>query len=120
MQYAIVEQQAAPPPEDHLLLGLPWKDAAIVPPPEDLAAAVSGGLADAVGFNGAGRPTVWPIPYFVAYWAAPVRGLRPGSYTVFARSIDGQGGIQPMPRPVASFRQSGENRIPSATFTVTG
>ncbi len=119
VQYAIVAQQAAPPPEDHLLLGLPWKDAVIVPPPEDLAAAVAGGLADAVGFNAAGRPSVWPIPYFVAYWAAPVHGLRPGAYTVFARSIDGQGGIQPMPRPVASFKQSGENKIASATFTVT-
>ena len=119
VQYAIVEQQAAPPPEDHLLLGLPWKEAVIVPPPEDLAAKVAGGLADAVGFNGTGHPRVWPIPYFVAYWAAPVRGLRPGSYTVFARSIDGQGGIQPMPRPVASFKQSGENKIASATFTVT-
>jgi DMSO/TMAO reductase YedYZ molybdopterin-dependent catalytic subunit len=118
VQYAIVEQQAAPPPEDQLLLGLPWKDVVIAPPPGNLAAAVTGGLADAVGFNGAGRPSVWPIPHFVAYWAASVRGLRPGAYTVFARSIDGQGAIQPMPRPVASFRQSGENKIPSATFTV--
>jgi DMSO/TMAO reductase YedYZ molybdopterin-dependent catalytic subunit len=118
VQYAIVEQQAVPPPGDQLLLGLPWKDAVVAPPPENLAAAVTGGLADAAGFNGAGRPRVWPIPYFVAYWAAPVRGLRPGAYTVFARSIDGQGAIQPMPRPVASFRQSGENKIPSASFTV--
>jgi DMSO/TMAO reductase YedYZ molybdopterin-dependent catalytic subunit len=119
VQYAIVEQQAAPPPEDRLLLGLPWKDAMIMPPPEDLAASVAGGLADATGFNGSGHPSVWPIPYFVAYWAAPVRNLRPGSYTLFARSIDGQGGIQPMPRPAVSFRQSGENWIASSTFTVT-
>jgi DMSO/TMAO reductase YedYZ molybdopterin-dependent catalytic subunit len=119
VQYAIVEQQAVSPPGDHLLLGLPWKDATIMPPPEDMAAAVAGGLADAMGFTGAGRPTVWPIPHFVAYWAAPVRRLRPGAYTLYARSIDRQGAVQPMPRPAASFRQSGENGIASSTFTVT-
>ena len=118
VQYAIVEQASAPPANDPLLLGLPWKDAVIMPPPEDLGAAVAGGLADAAGFNAGGRPSVWPIPYFVAYWAAPVRRLPAGTYTVFARSIDGLGHIQPMPRPVASFKQSGENKIPSATFTV--
>jgi DMSO/TMAO reductase YedYZ molybdopterin-dependent catalytic subunit len=131
VQYAIVEQQGAPPPKDDLLLGLPWKDATIMPPPEDMATTVAGGLADAIGFergpqagsrlgvpNGAWRPTVWPIPYFVAYWAAPIGRLRPGRYTLYARSIDGQGGIQPMPRPAASFRQSGENWIASSTFTV--
>lgn len=120
VQYAIVEQQATPPPEDRLMLGLPWKDAVIMPPPENMAATVTGGLADVAGFNGAGRPNVWPIPFFVAYWAAPVRRLQPGSYALYARSIDGQGGVQPMPRPVASFRQSGENPIASSTFTVTG
>ena len=55
--------------------------------------------------------------YTIAHWATLLKGVKPGKYDVYCRTIDLKGIAQPMPRP---FKKSGRNAIQKAEFTVEG
>ena len=94
------ETANTPPGDDPYLDKLPWKDAAILPPPADLATQIPGGTKGVHGFDPtSGKPLIWPIPFFYCYFAAVFRDLTPGSYLAYYRSIDRNGIAQPLPRP---------------------
>ena len=116
-----VQPKAEPwPAEDVYFTRAPWRDAAILPPPERWG----GGLADdrvpagTQGFDPAtGRPRTWPLRLCKAHWAALLPGLAPGDYTLRCRTVDEKGQAQPMPRP---FRKSGGCAIEAVDVRVRG
>lgn len=80
-----------------------WKDAAILPPPQDWGGGLPGGKLPAGTHQidpKTGKPRQWPMRYTIAHWAALLPGLPPGSYELCCRTIDLNGIAQPMPRPL--------------------
>lgn len=117
VQCAIVPADAPLPVDDPYRLKLPWQDAAVIPPPADFAAKIPGGPKGVFGLEPkTGAPLTWPIPGFIGYWGAVIRGLRPGKYQLYARAINQNGDAQPLPRP---FDVSGPTRLPSAAIEIT-
>ena len=53
--------------------------------------------------------------YTIAHWATLLKGVAPGVYDVYCRTIDANGIAQPMPRP---FRKSGHSAIQKSSITV--
>ncbi len=72
--------------------------------------------AGTVGFDGNGKPLMWPMRLAKAHWAALLPGLAAGKYVVRCRTIDARGQAQPMPRP---FKKSGRCEIEAEMITVT-
>jgi len=110
VQYSI-QPEGAPPADDPYLTKADWKDAEILPPPEDWGGGLEGGKLPPVPLQfdpESGRPRSWPLRYTIAHWAALAPGLEPGSYHLRCRTIDDRGAAQPMPRP---FPKSGNNAI---------
>ena len=106
------------PREDEYMLTAPWKDAAILPSPQDWG----GDLADnqipdgTIGFDpNSGRPKSWPMRLTKAHWAILHPGLEAGDYVLRCRTIDEKGNPQPLPRP---FRKSGRAAIQRISFRV--
>jgi hypothetical protein len=97
-----------------------WKDADILPAPDDWGGGLPDGKLPAIPrqFDVAtGKPHRWPIPYTIAHWAALVTAARPGKYDLRCRTIDANGVAQPMPRP---FPKSGHNVIQKVQIIVEG
>jgi DMSO/TMAO reductase YedYZ molybdopterin-dependent catalytic subunit len=98
-----VQPRGAPLPEDdpHFLCG-DWRDAAILPPPQDWGGGLAVGVRPdpRLDLDGRSSPN-WPLRYTIVHWAAELGGLAPGSYALRCRSIDQNGIAQPMPRPFA-------------------
>jgi DMSO/TMAO reductase YedYZ molybdopterin-dependent catalytic subunit len=124
VQYSIEPQGAASQPQGAAAADDPyfhkaeWKDAEILPPPQDWG----GGLADGklppvpLQFDPAtGEPRSWPLRYAIVHWAALAPGLAPGRYALRCRTIDDRGAAQPMPRP---FPKSGKNAIHEVPLVV--
>jgi DMSO/TMAO reductase YedYZ molybdopterin-dependent catalytic subunit len=110
VQYS-VHSQKEPRPEE-------WKDAAILPPPENWGGGLPGGKLPegTFGFDAkTGKPVEWPMKYTNVLWAALLPGLEPGSYDLGCRTIDGNGIAQPMPRP---FLRTGVTAIHRVTLIV--
>ena len=97
---------------DPELLAGPWTPCELQPPPADWAAALPDGTEarEVFGFDGAGAPTSWPLPYSYAGFSAAVdtAKLAPGKYEMRARSVDAMGHAQPEPRP---SQKNGKNGI---------
>ncbi len=111
-------QDAALPDDDPYFLRSDWHDAEILPPPDNWG----GGLPDGklpgtpLLFDPAtGKPRAWPQRYALAHWTTQLRGLEPGKYFVYCRTIDLNGNAQPMPRP---FAKSGRNAIQRVSLVV--
>lgn len=96
-----------------------WKDAEILPPPDNWGGGFGDGkLPEIPGqIDAAGNPIEWPPRYTLAHWAALLPDVAPGKYDLRCRTIDKNGVAQPMPRP---FAKSGGNGIHSVSLTVRG
>jgi len=103
--------------DDKYFTKAPWRDAEILPPPEDWGGDIPENRipASTYGFNDQGQPQSWPIRLAKAHWAALLPGLPVGKYILRCRTIDENGTAQPMPRP---FRKSGRAAIAEVKFSV--
>jgi DMSO/TMAO reductase YedYZ molybdopterin-dependent catalytic subunit len=100
VQYCIHAHKEPWPAEDPYRTKANWRDAAILPPPTDWGGGLPGGkLPSTLQTDPAtGKPIEWPLRYTIVHWAVLLPGLRPGSYDVCCRTIDGNGIAQPLPR----------------------
>jgi DMSO/TMAO reductase YedYZ molybdopterin-dependent catalytic subunit len=107
------------PADDPYFTKAPWRDAQLLPPPTKWGGDLPGGKlpADVRFFTKDGRPKQWPLRYTIAHWATLLKGVQPGKYDVYCRTLDAKGIAQPMPRP---FRKSGRNAIQKGQLTVEG
>lgn len=118
VQYWLHPQAAPLPPDDPYFTGADWRDADILPLPDDWAHSLPAGESRELPeqFDPAsGRPRQWPLRYTVAHWAALVPGVPAGQYDLRCRTIDPAGRAQPLPRP---FAKSGRNAIQRAPLLV--
>ena len=108
-----LSRRCSPSKDDPYLQKLPWQDGQVLPPPSDFAARIPGGPKGVFGLDPAsGAPSALPIPGFLAYWVAVIRGLKPGHYKIYACAVTGHGDAQPLPRP---FAASGVTTLPSVS-----
>ncbi|HWI56163.1 MAG TPA: molybdopterin-dependent oxidoreductase [Bacillota bacterium] len=100
VQYCIQPHQDASPAADPFWTKADWKDATILPPPADWGGGLPGGKLPPTAQTdpATGKPLEWPLRYTLVHWAVLLPGLRPGSYDVCCRTIDGNGLAQPFPR----------------------
>jgi DMSO/TMAO reductase YedYZ molybdopterin-dependent catalytic subunit len=107
------------PADDPYFTKAPWQDAKLLPPPTRWGGDLPGGKlpTDVLFFDKTGRPKQWPLRYTIAHWATLLKGVAPGAYDVYCRTIDLKGIAQPLPRP---FKKSGRNAIQKAQLTVEG
>jgi len=105
------------PKDDPYFTKAPWKNAEILPAPDNWGAELpEGKLPKNVRFfSEKGKPQHWPMRYTIAHWATVLRNIKPGEYTVYCRTIDDNGIPQPLPRP---FRKSGRNAIDESPLNV--
>jgi DMSO/TMAO reductase YedYZ molybdopterin-dependent catalytic subunit len=105
------------PAGDPYFTKAPWTDAKLLPAPTNWGGGLPGGKLPLPvrGFDKAGRPKHWPMPFTLAHWALLMPGLPAGRYDVRCRTIDAHGRAQPLPRP---FRKSGRNAIERQTLIV--
>ena len=105
------------PKNDPYFTKAPWRDAKILPAPENWGRELPGGkLPKKVRFfSEKGKPKHWPMRYTIAHWATVLEDIKPGDYTVYCRTIDDKGIAQPLPRP---FRKSGRNAIDESSLRV--
>jgi hypothetical protein len=119
VQYTVHSQATPWPESDPYWTGAEWKDATILPPPEDWGGGLEGGKmpANVNLFDQAkGTPTQWPLRFAIAHWAALLPGLPAGNYDVCCRTVDANGIAQPMPRP--PLPRTGVNAIHRVTVVV--
>lgn len=100
VQYCIDPHRQSWPAEDPYRTKANWRDASMLPPPTDWGGGLPGGkLPPTLQTDPAtGKPIEWPLRYTIVHWAVLLPGLRPGSYDVCCRTIDGNGIAQPLPR----------------------
>ena len=100
VQYCIDPHRQSWPAEDPYRTKANWRDASMLPPPTDWGGGLPGGkLPPTLQTDSAtGKPIEWPLRYTIVHWAVLLPGLRPGSYDVCCRTIDGNGIAQPLPR----------------------
>jgi DMSO/TMAO reductase YedYZ molybdopterin-dependent catalytic subunit len=105
------------PKEDPCFTKAPWQDAKILPPPTKWGGDLPEGKlpSDVRFFTREGQPKHWPMRYTIAHWATLLKGVAPGKYDIYCRTIDANGIAQPMPRP---FRKSGPNTIQKTSITI--
>jgi hypothetical protein len=98
------------PEDDPYFKNGDWRDAIILPPPENWGSDLPGGkLPEVIQMDPqSGKPYTWPIINTIVHWAAMVALDSPGEFEIRCRTIDANGIAQPMPRP---FGRSGYNRI---------
>ncbi len=88
-----------------------WKDAQILPPPDDWGGGLDDGKLPPIPSQidpRTSKPHAWPMRNAFAHWAALVTAPSAGKYDLRCRTIDANGVAQPMPRP---FAKSGHNAI---------
>ncbi len=110
VQVWIHNKQDPLPEGDKHFKTAPWRDAQTMPAPGEWKNLPDQRIRPStIGFeNDTGAPTKWPIRLTQAHWAILHPGLPAGEYTLRCRTVDEQGGEQPMPRP---FRKSGHAAI---------
>ena len=95
-----------------------WKQADILPPPENWGGGLPDGKLPDVPLqidSSSGKPYKWPIRNTIVHWAALLTVETPGRYLLSCRTIDANGIAQPMPRP---FPKSGNNAIQTVPILV--
>ena len=117
VQVWITPQDKPWPKDDPYFTKAPWQDAKILPPPTNWGGDLPEGKlpADVQFFTDEGKPKHWPMRYAIAHWATLLKGVKPGKYNVYCRTIDSKGNAQPMPRP---FKKSGRNTIQKTEIEV--
>jgi len=108
------------PPDDPNHTRGDWRDAEMLPPPQDWGGGLGEGRLPAATLQldpAAGIPRTWPLRYTLAHWRATLPGVPPGAYLLRCRSIDQNGIAQPLPRP---FAKSGRAVIQEVAVTVVG
>ncbi len=111
VQYWLTPQGKALPDNDPYIETAPWKDADILPAPDDWGGGLPDGKLPEIPSQidpKTGKPYTWPIRNTIAHWAAVIEVDKPGKYDLRCRTIDANGAAQPMPRP---FPKSGHNII---------
>lgn len=100
VQYCVHARKEPWPAEDPYRTKADWKDATILPPPENWGGGLPGGKLPPTAQTdpATGNPKEWPLRYTIVHWAAMLPGLSPGSYDLCCRTIDGNGIAQPLPR----------------------
>ena len=79
-----------------------WNEAQLEEPPADWSSVLPAGVTpqQVLGFDPkTGKPATWPLRYSMISWAATLKGLAPGKYSLRARAVDLNGFAQPEPRP---------------------
>lgn len=117
VQVWITPQDKPWPKDDPYFTKAPWQDAKILPPPTNWGGDLPKGKLppDMQFFTDEGKPKHWPMRYAIAHWATLLKGVKPGKYNVYCRTIDSKGNAQPMPRP---FKKSGRNTIQKTEIEV--
>jgi DMSO/TMAO reductase YedYZ molybdopterin-dependent catalytic subunit len=95
-----------------------WKDASVLPPPQQWGGGLSEGKLPPVPRQidpATGKPNRWPMRNAIVHWATLLQIERPGEYDLRCRTIDANGIAQPMPRP---FPKSGNNTIQAVKIVV--
>jgi hypothetical protein len=118
VQYWLHPQGVPLPPDDPYFLEGDWKDAEILPLPDDWGDGLSTGNLSEVpnGIDpGSGQPYHWPMRYTIAHWAVLLTSVSAGTYELRCRTIDANQVSQPMPRP---FPKSGNNAIQKVRLIV--
>ena len=111
VQYWLCRHEQSLPDDDPYFTRAPWKDADIIPPPDDWGGGLPDGKLPPIPrqFNTiSGKPLRWPMPNTIVHWATLLTVEDPGQYDLRCRTIDANGFAQPMPRP---FIKSGYNAI---------
>jgi DMSO/TMAO reductase YedYZ molybdopterin-dependent catalytic subunit len=106
------------PKDDPYFQLAPWRDAEILPPPENWGGGLPEGRipAGTIGFDANLKPRNWPLRLGKVHWAALIPGVPAGEYLLRCRTIDEKGVGQPLPRP---FRKSGHAAIEEVSLSVT-
>ncbi len=118
VQYWLRRRVEALPGNDPFFSQGDWRDAAILPPPENWGGGLPGGALPPVPRQidpDTGVPHEWPLRNTIVHWAALLEDIAPAQYQLACRTIDAHGIAQPMPRP---FPKSGHNAIQHAPLTV--
>lgn len=103
---------------DRYFAKAPWKNAEILPPPENWDMFPDGKLPPIPNqIDGDGKFIEWPPRNTLAHWAVLQPALQPGRYEIRCRAIDRNGVAQPMPRP---FQKAGGNLIQMISLRVMG
>ncbi|MCK5922114.1 MAG: molybdopterin-dependent oxidoreductase, partial [Methylococcales bacterium] len=110
VQYWLKPLSDPMPTNDPYFKTAPWKDAEILPLPENEKLPT---IRHQI--NADGRPITWPLRNTIAHFATLLTDIPKGDYELRVRTIDGNGIAQPMPRP---FRKSGGNSIQRKLLTV--
>jgi hypothetical protein len=117
VQFCVHSQKDPWPAGDPYRVKADWKDAAILPPPENWGGGLPGGKLTATAQIDPvrGTPLTWPLRYAIVHWAAMLPGLAPGSYDLCCRTIDNNGIAQPLPR---TLPRTGYNTLHTVTLVV--
>ncbi|MEK7216858.1 MAG: molybdopterin-dependent oxidoreductase, partial [Chloroflexota bacterium] len=85
VQYWLHPAGAPLPADDPNFTRGNWRDAGILPPPEDWGGGLPAGPLPGTPLQvdaATGRPRAWPLRYTVAHWSAPLSGVDPGAYVL--------------------------------------
>jgi len=118
VQYWLCPYDAALGEDDPYFTKAEWKDADVLPPPDDWGGDLPDGKLPAVPRQidpATGKPYHWPMRGTIVHWAALLTVTYPGKYDLRCRTIDANGIAQPMPRP---FPKSGRNDIQKVRIIV--
>ncbi|MFV1968913.1 MAG: molybdopterin-dependent oxidoreductase [Pirellulaceae bacterium] len=118
VQTWLCPQETTWPQEDPYFFKAPWRDADVLPPPEDWGGGLAGGTLPPTPGQvdpETGKPHEWPLRGTIIHWATLFKDLSPGRYHLRCRTIDANEIAQPMPRP---FLKSGHNAIQTVPLIV--
>jgi len=118
VQYWLCPRGAAPTKNDPYFTQADWKDATILPAPQQWGGGLTEGKLPPIPRQidpTTGKPLQWPMRNTIVHWAALLPIERPGEYELRCRTIDANGSAQPMPRP---FPKSGNNAIQMVKIAV--
>ena len=90
VQVWITPQDKPWPKDDPYFTKASWQDAKILPPPTNWGGDLPEGKlpTDVQFFTDEGKPKRWPMRYAIAHWATLLKGVMPGKYNVYCRTVD--------------------------------